>query len=102
MTDPVFRSRKQSISYGSVKLITLLSALLVLSACAGLSVQGTVGGQTIQTRVDSEVARYYLGSYLAGERSDAALDERIDRVYQSANGPESIYPWEFPPNQTEP
>jgi hypothetical protein len=86
MTDPVFRSRKQSISYGSVKLITLLSALLVLSACAGLSVQGTVGGQTIETRVDSEVARYYLGSYLAGERSDPALDERIDRVYQSANG----------------
>ena len=86
MTDPVFRSPKQSISYGAVKLITLLSALLVLSACAGLSVQGTVGGQTIQTRVDSEVARYYLGSYLAGERSDAALDERIDRVYQSANG----------------
>jgi hypothetical protein len=32
------------------------------------------------------VARYYLGSYLAGKRSDAALDERIDRVYQSANG----------------
>jgi hypothetical protein len=86
MTDPVFRSRKQNISYGSVKLITLLSALLVLSACAGLSVHGTVGGQTIETRVDSEVARYYLGSYLAGERSDAALDERIDRVYQSANG----------------
>lgn len=85
MTDPVFRSRKQSISYGSVKLITLLSALLVLSACAGLSVHGTVGGQTIETRVDSEAARYYLGSYLAGERSDAALDERIDRVYQRAN-----------------
>ena len=42
--------------------------------------------QTIDTRVDSEVARYYLGSYLAGERSDPALDERIDRVYQGANG----------------
>jgi len=47
--------------------------------------------QTIETQVDSEVARYYLGSYLAGERNDAALDERIDRVYQSANGPEGIY-----------
>lgn len=44
-----------------------------------------VGGQAIDTRVDSEVARYYLGSYLAGKRTDAALDERIDRVYQSAN-----------------
>jgi hypothetical protein len=58
----------------------------VLSACAGLSVQGTVGGQTIKTRVDSEVARYYVGNYLAGNRSDVVLDERIDRVYQSANG----------------
>jgi hypothetical protein len=78
-----------------------LVALLLLSAC-GLPVRGRAGMQTIETRVDSEAARYYLESYLAGERNDAAFDERIDRVYQSANGPESIYPWEFPPNQTEP
>ena len=67
-------------------LIPLLFALMWLSACAGLPVRGMVGEQSIETRVDSEAARYYLGSYLAGERSDAALDERIDRVYQSANG----------------
>ena len=67
-------------------IITLLSGLLLLSSCAGLPVRGMVGGQTIETRVDSEVARYYLGSYLAGKHSDTALDERIDRVYQSANG----------------
>jgi hypothetical protein len=80
------RSRKQDKAYGLVKLLTLLSILLVLSACAGVSVHGIVGGQTINTRVDSEVARYYVGSYLAGERNDAVLDERIDRVYRSANG----------------
>jgi len=45
-----------------------------------------VGSQTIEARVDSEVARYYLANYLAGERTDAALDERIDRVYQNTNG----------------
>ena len=67
-------------------IITLLSGLLLLSSCAGLPVRGMVGGQTIDTRVDSEVARYYLGSYLAGNHSDTALDERIDRVYQSADG----------------
>ena len=39
----------------------------------------------IETRVDSEVARYYVENYLAGKRSDAPLDERIDRVYQNAN-----------------
>ena len=48
--------------------------------------RGTVDGQTIETRVDSEVARYYLASYLAGKHSNPALDERIDRVYQNANG----------------
>ena len=69
-----------------LKFIVLVSALLSLPACAGLAVRGSVGGQTIETRVDSEIARYYLGNYLAGKRSDAVLDERIDRVYQSANG----------------
>ena len=70
----------------SLTIITLLSGLLLLSSCAGLPVRGVVGGQTFETRVDSEVARYYLGNYLAGNHSDPALDERIDRVYQSSNG----------------
>ncbi len=64
---------------------------LSLAACSGLAVRGSVDGQAIETRVDSEVARYYLENYLAGKRIDTRLDERIDRVYQSANGqlPES-------------
>jgi hypothetical protein len=70
----------------SLNLITLVAALLSLSACAGLAVRGTVGGQTIDSRVDSEVARYYVASYLAGKHSNATLDERIDNVYQSVNG----------------
>ena len=70
----------------SVRLVVFLSVMLLLSACAGLPVWGSVGVQTIDTRVDSEVARYYLENYLAGKRSDAALDERIDHLYQSANG----------------
>jgi hypothetical protein len=69
----------------SPALITLLFGLLVLSACSGLPVRGMVGGQMIETRVDSEPARYYVEHYLAGNRTDAALDERIDRVYQRAN-----------------
>ena len=70
----------------SLNLGILLAALLSLSACAGLAVRGSVGGQTIESRVDSEVARYYVASYLAGKRSNVTLDERIDRVYQSVNG----------------
>jgi hypothetical protein len=82
----VFPSYDHSAIYASLKLVPLLFVVLMLSACAGLSVQGTVGGQAITTRVDSEVARYFVGSYLAGARSDPVLDERINRVYQNSNG----------------
>jgi hypothetical protein len=64
----------------------LFVLLLSLSACTGLSAQGRIGSQTIATRVDSEVARYYLANYLSGERSDETLDARIDDVYRNANG----------------
>jgi hypothetical protein len=69
-----------------VSLIASLFTLLLLSACAGLPVRASVGMQTLETRVDSEAARYYLEHYLPGNRMDTELDERIDLVYQSANG----------------
>lgn len=70
------------VTLGSFRFLTLLTGLLLLLACTGLPVRGTVGGQTIDTRVDSEVARYYLASYLSGKHGDALLDQRIDRIYQ--------------------
>src|SRR5882757_8804737 len=69
-----------------VSLMASLFTLLLLSACAGLPVRASVGMQTIETRVDSEAARYYLEHYLPGNRMNTELDERIDLVYQSANG----------------
>src|SRR6266498_1805591 len=67
--------------------IAWLIAIVFLAACAGIPVRGTVGGQTIETRVDSEVARYYLADYLAGKRSNTIVDERIDHVSsESLNG----------------
>jgi len=67
---------------------TLLCALLVgtLLGCAGLPVSGSIGGQTITTRVDSEVARYYLADYLAGKHTNSFFDGLIDRVDRTANG----------------
>jgi hypothetical protein len=67
---------------------TLLCALLVgtLLGCAGLPVSGSIGGQTISTRVDSEVARYYLADYLAGKHTNPFFDGLIDRVDRTANG----------------
>jgi len=82
----IARRMQRGRSWRLPSLNSLLAVALLLSGCAGLPVRGMVGGQMIDTRVDSEAARYYLGSYLAGERSDDALDKRIDRVYQSANG----------------
>ena len=72
------------MTFASPKFLASVPVFVLLTACAGLPVRGTVGGQTIETRVDSEVARYYLASYLAGKHDDAALDERIDRVYETA------------------
>ena len=68
----------------SVKSAWLFTVLLLLSACAGLPVRGQIGGQTISTRVDSEVARYFLGDYLSGRHVDVQLDARIDRIYAGA------------------
>jgi hypothetical protein len=53
--------------------------------CAGVPVRGTIGGQTIETRVDSEVARYFLADYLAGRHTDSVLDKRIDGIYQKSD-----------------
>ena len=64
----------------------LTVVLLGLSGCAGIPVNGTIAGQAIETRVDSEVARYYLANYLSGKHTDPLLDERIDRVYEQAKG----------------
>ena len=73
-----------STMFRSVMVLTVI--LLLLSGCTGLPVRGTIGGQTIETRVDSEVARYYLANYIAGRHTNPLLDERIDRIYQEANG----------------
>lgn len=50
---------------------------------SGLPVRGTVGGQLLETRVDSDVARYYLANYLSGKRGDHQLDARIDGAYRN-------------------
>lgn len=68
-----------------LKTVWLVIAVFILPACAGLAVRGEIGGRTISTRVDSEVARYYLANYLSGRRTDPALDARIDGVYRSAS-----------------
>jgi hypothetical protein len=57
---------------------------ILLPACAGLPVRGNIGGQSINTRVDSEVARYYLVSYLRGQKNNPHFDDRIANIYKRA------------------
>lgn len=59
-----------------------LLAGLAAGGCSGVPARGRVAGQTVETRVDSEAARYFLTNYLAGARTRSALNERIDRVYR--------------------
>jgi hypothetical protein len=70
----------------SFRWVGVLAALVLVPACAGVPVRGQVGGQNIETRVDSEVARYYLANFLSGSRGDALLDRRIEHIYQNALG----------------
>lgn len=44
--------------------------------------EGELFGETVSTTVDSEIARYYMQSYLKGKRSDSSYDQRIDRLYK--------------------
>ncbi len=64
-------------------MICRFLTLLLIPACAGLPVRGRIGGQAIDTRVDAEVARYYLASYLAGQRNNPLLDGRITDAYKN-------------------
>ena len=78
------------MTFGSPQLLTLLLVWLWLAACAevpkGYSARGTIGGQTIDTRLDSKVAQYYLTNYLAEKRTERTFDQRIDRVYHNTQG----------------
>jgi hypothetical protein len=66
--------------------IALLLLCWFIAGCSGLQVRGIIAGQTLESRVDSEIARYYLADYLAGNPAAPALDSRIDQVYEKING----------------
>lgn len=58
-------------------------ALLVLSACASVPqwpARATAFGESVDTTVDSPIARYYLERHLNGPRGDEAFDARIGEL----------------------
>lgn len=74
---------------GAVYLLAI--ALGLAAGCSGrpsgLPAQGRVGRQMVATRVDAEMARYYLSTYLSGRRLNPDADRRIDSVYAAADNP---------------
>ncbi|CAB1057355.1 hypothetical protein D1BOALGB6SA_2094 [Olavius sp. associated proteobacterium Delta 1] len=65
--------------------VNVISLLIILQACNStpkIPVNSKFLGETISTTVDSEVARYYLESYLQGSRLNPDLDVRIGELYK--------------------
>ncbi len=82
-------ARKQSMALAQIA--HYIAATLIGLVCAGhlescaaplpqLSTEGQLAGQWVRTTVDSEIARYYLEHYLAGERINPRLDTRLHSV----------------------
>ena len=71
------------MSNPSFSFVCMFLTQLLSAACAGLPAHGRIGGQVVDTRVDAEVARYFLVSYLAGRRDKPALDARITEAYKN-------------------
>ena len=71
-------------------LVPVVVCGLLANACMGLHathpVAGVVAGTKIKMGVDSELAAYFVGSYLAENRHQPNLDRRIDALYRDNSG----------------
>lgn len=71
----------------------LMGAVAFLGLCAGfastagtgrVAAAGKIGGDTIASEVDSEIARYFMEDYLPGKRTNPRFDAGIDSILQEA------------------
>jgi hypothetical protein len=68
-------------------LLAIALLALDVSACSTsprVPAVGIVAGQAVTTTVDSELAKYYLESYVRGRRTDPARDAAIESALQEA------------------
>jgi len=68
------------------RIFALCICLWLLGGCGAaiprIPASGELGGQKIETTVDSESARYYLEHYLTGQQNDSHLDSLIDKIHR--------------------
>jgi hypothetical protein len=55
------------------------------AAIPKIPVVGKLAGQRIRTTVDSELAKYYLESYLPNKRTRPQLDSLIDQIHHATS-----------------
>jgi len=67
----------------------MLPLLFVLASCANAPtypVDTVIFDESLETRVDSPLAKYYLEAYLQGDNSNPILHNRIVALYQQQDG----------------
>ncbi|PVV12587.1 MAG: hypothetical protein B6D72_07525 [gamma proteobacterium symbiont of Ctena orbiculata] len=74
----------------SIVSTLLLLATLILGACGSvpkIPAAGKLFGETVNTTVDSEIARYYLEDYLNGNHENREMDIKISALYRNSGNP---------------
>lgn len=66
-----------------ISIVCILACLFLVScgAIPTIPAKGEFLGEGIDTTVDSDIARYYLESYLQGKHENRDIDERIAALY---------------------
>lgn len=75
--------------YFTLMVVVGMSAALVVNCGASIPripASGMVGGQRIETTVDSESARYYLEQYLPNRRTNAEFDSLFEQIHHQVAG----------------
>ncbi len=67
-------------AFESVFLALVLAGCVIFSS--GFPARGIIAGQDLDTRVDSELAHYYLTRYFNGKGGVEVFDTRIDGAYE--------------------
>jgi len=86
---PALVLNRSHLHWNWLRKLSVCALALSVSACGvtlpRLPTQGEIQGQRLQSTVDSPLARYYLESYLAGQRKIPEWDAQLDRLHDESD-----------------